>query len=77
MGPSKLFFLYLLHPNANLMYHKIGDHVYAEDTHLYISFSGKQPLEAISKINSCSDIRKWMITYKLKINGLKTHFFNV
>ena len=36
---------------------------------------GKQPLEAISKVNSClSDIRRWMITNKLKTNDSKTEF---
>ena len=50
------------------MYHKIGYHVYGNDTQLYISFKCKQPLEAISKLNSClADIRRWMITNKLKI----------
>ena len=49
--------------------------VYADDTQLYISFKCKQPLEAISKVNSClSDIRRWMITNKLKINDSKTEF---
>ena len=53
--------------SAILKYHKIGDHVYADDTQLYISFKCKQLLEAISKVNSClSDIRRWMITNKLK-----------
>ena len=56
-------------------YHKIGYHVYANDTQLYILFKCKQPLEAISKVNSClSDIRRWIITNKLKINDLKTEF---
>ena len=41
----------------------------------YISFNCKQPLESISKVNSClSDIRRWMITIKLKINDSKTEF---
>ena len=54
--------------SAILKYHKIGYHVHADDTQLYISFKCKQPLESISKINSClSDIRRWMITNKLKI----------
>ena len=58
-----------------LKYHKICYHVYADDTQLYISFKCKQPLEAISKVNSClSDIRRWMITNKLKINDSKTEF---
>ena len=61
LGPLK-FCLYLLPMSAILKYHKIGYHVYADDTQLYISFKCKQPLEAISKVNSClSDIRRWMI----------------
>ena len=67
LGPFKLPM------SAILKYHKIGYHVYADDTQLYISFKCKQPLEAISKVNSClSDIRWWMITNKLKINDSKT-----
>ena len=74
LGPLKLC-LYLLPMSAILKYHKIGYHVYADDTQLYISFKCKQPLESISKVNSClSDIRRWMITNKLKINYSKTEF---
>ena len=59
--------------SAILKYHKIGYHVYADDTQLFISFKCKQLLEAISKVNSClSDIRRWMITNKLKSNDSKT-----
>ena len=58
--------------HAILKYHKIGSHVYADDTQLYILFKCKQLLEAISKINSClSNFRRWMITNKLKINDSK------
>ena len=74
LGPLKIC-LYLLPMGAILKYHKIGYHVYADDTQLYISFKCKQPLESISKVNSClSDIRRWMITNKLKINDSKTEF---
>ena len=60
LGPLK-FSLYLLTLSAILIYHNIGNHVYAED----ISFKCKQPFEAISKLNSCvTDIRRWMITNK-------------
>ena len=61
--------------SAILKYHKIGYHVYPDDTQLYISFKCKQLLESISKVNSClSDIRRRMITKKLKINDSKTEF---
>ena len=56
LGPLK-FCLYLLPMSAILKHHKIGYHVYADDTQLYISFKCKQPLESISKVNSSlSDI---------------------
>ena len=57
------------------MYHKIGYHVYADDPQLYISFKCEQPLEAILTLNSClADIRRWILTNKLKINDSKTDF---
>ena len=47
--------------------------MYADDTQLYVSFKCKQPLESISKVNSClSHIMRWMITNKF--NDLKTEF---
>ena len=53
----------------------IGYHVYADDNQLYISFRCKQPLQAISKSNSCiSDIRRWVIANTLKMNDSKTEF---
>ena len=66
LGPFK-FCLYVLPMSANLKYHNIGYYVYADDNQLYISFKCKQPLKAISKVNSClSDIRRWMNTTKLQ-----------
>ena len=46
---------------------------YADDTQIYVSFKYDDPLQALGKINLCiSDIRRWMILNKLKINGTKT-----
>ena len=57
------------------MTHNIGYRVYADDTQLYISFKCKEPLESISKLNSClADIRRWIITNKLNINDSQTEF---
>ena len=51
------------------------NHIYADDTQLYISFKCKDPLESLTKLNMCiSDIRVWMIKNKLKINDSRTEF---
>ena len=75
LGPFK-FCLYLMPMSAILKYHKIDYHVYADDTQLHISFQcSKQPLEEILKVNSfLFDIRRLMITIKLKINDSETEF---
>ena len=40
-----------------------------------VSFKCDDPLQALRKINLCiSDIRRWMILNKLKINDAKTEF---
>ena len=77
LGPLKSC-LYLLPMSAILKYHKIGYHVYADDTELYISFKCKQILESVLQVNSClSGIRRWMITKKLKIIDSKTEFIGL
>ena len=67
--------LYVLPLSSILRYNNIRYHVYADDNQSYVSLKCKQSLEAISKLNSClADIRRWMITNKLKINDSKTEF---
>ena len=69
------FHLYLLPLGAILRHHNNGYHIYADDTHLYISFKCKDPLESLTKLNMCiSDIRVWMIKKNKKINDSKTEF---
>ena len=67
--------LYLLPLGAILRHHNIGNHIYADDRQVYVSFKCKDPLELLTKLNMCiSDIRVWMIKNKLKINDSKTEF---
>ena len=69
------FCLYMLPLSAILRFHKIAYHVYGDDTKIYVSFKCDDPSQALGKINACiSDIRRWMILNKLKINDAKTEF---
>ena len=59
--------LYLLPLSAILRHRNVGYHIYAEDTHLYISFKCKDPLYSLTKLNVCiSEIRMWII--KINVN---------
>ena len=61
--------------SAILRFHKIGYHVYADDTQINVSFKCDDPSQALGKINACiSDIRRCMILNKLNINNAKTEF---
>ena len=71
---SLKFCLYMLPLSAILRFHKSGYHVY-DDTKIYVSFKCDDPSQALDKTNVCiSDIRRWMILNKLKINDAKTEF---
>ena len=66
---------YMLPLSAILRFHKIGYHVYADDIQIYVSFKCDDPSQALDKSNVCiSDIRRWMILNKLKMNDAKTEF---
>ena len=48
LGPLK-FCLYMLPLSAILTFHKIGYHVYADDTQIYVSFKCDDSLQASGK----------------------------
>ena len=54
---------------------------YADDHQLYIAYNPGDSISeqiALNRIQSCiSDVRKWMLTHRLKINDLKTEFMIV
>ena len=49
---------------------------YADDHQLYLSFKpGPNELDATRNLEKCiADVRKWMLTHRLKINDSKTEF---
>ena len=72
LGPWN-FCMYMYSIVSILRHHGIDYHIYADDTQLNIKFDLSHPSIALEKINLCiSDIRTWMIKYKLKINDSKT-----
>ena len=54
---------------------------YADDNQLYLAFkpsSQQEETEAINSMQECiADVRKWMLTHKLKINDSKTEFLMI
>ena len=58
-----------------MRHYDIYFHSYADDTQLYVSFDLSNPNVALDRVNLCiSDLRIWMIRYKLKINDSITEF---
>ena len=59
--------------------YKIGFHIYADDTQLYISFDPKSEEDAAAaklRMSQCiAEIRAWMLANKLKLNDSKTELF--
>ena len=75
LEPLKFCLYNMLPLSVILRCHKIGYHVYADDTQIYVSFKCDDPLQALGKIYLCiSDNRRWMILNKLKVNDAKTEF---
>ena len=67
------FCAYMYPIGSILRHHGIDDHIYADDTQLYITFDLSDPTIALDKINLCiSDLRTWMIKHiSLKLTILR------
>ena len=77
LGPL-LFVIYASKLFAILESHLPDVHAFADDSQLYISFKPATVIEqsaAIKAVQDCiTDIRKWMLADKLKLNDNKTEF---
>ena len=78
VGPIA-YSIYTLPVGDIARHHGINYHLYADDIQLYISFDPKSSgalQNACSRLQNCiSDMKKWMVVNKLKLNSLKTEFF--
>ena len=74
MGPLK-FCIYMLPIGSIMHHHDIDNHIYADDTQLYVSFDLSNPNVSLDHMNLCiSDLQIRMIRNTLKINDSKTEF---
>ena len=72
---SILFTLYTAPLSHVIAEHDVEHHLYADDTHIYISLSGSEALESLTDLKSCvTDVFTWMTNSKLKLNPSKTEF---
>ena len=72
VGPV-LFSLYTTSLSQVITNHNLSHHLYADDTHIYISLSQSNAQESVSTLSDClTDIFFWMESSKLKFNSNKT-----
>ena len=78
IGPRS-FTMYMAPVGDILRKHDIKFHMYADDIQIFLDFVPTVPGEAaccLHKLSSCiSDVQKWMLRNKLKLNEDKTEFF--
>ena len=74
LGPI-LFSLYTAPLSQVIAQHDVEHHLYADDTHIYISLSGSEALESLTDLKSCvTEVFTWMTNSKLKLKPSKTEF---
>ena len=68
LGPL-LFTIYTTPLSQVVSQHDISQHIYADDSQLYVSFSSGNPDASLSSLKSCLDsVRLWVSGNKLKLN---------
>ena len=74
LGPL-LFTLYTTPLSSMIFEHAIPHYLYADDSHLYISFASRDFIAVLNGLQSClASVQSWMSTNKLKLNQDKTEF---
>ena len=72
---SLLFTLYTTPLSSLISRHAIPDHLHADDSQLYVSFSSGDSATALNGLQSClPSVQSCMSTNKLKLNPDKTEF---
>ena len=74
IGPL-LFTPYTTPLSSMIFEHAIPHHLYADDSHLYVSFAWGDSAAALNGLQSClASFQSWMSINKLKLNPDKTEF---
>ena len=74
LGPL-LFTLYTTPLSSMIFEHAIPNHLYADDSQLYVSFASGNSAAALNGLQAClTSVQSWMSTNKLKLNPDKTEF---
>ena len=74
LGPL-LFTLYTTPLSSVIQNHNLDHHLYADNTHIYISLATSDTNRSLNQLSDClHEISLWMTNSKLKLNADKTEF---
>ena len=75
LGPL-IFTLYTTPLSSVIQTHNFDHHIYADDTHIYISLATPDTHFSLTQLRDClHNVFHWMTESKLKLNANKTEFF--